>query len=80
MRVFAMTMGGTIALLSLSAQAQQQPSIGHLRQASVEIFCLRQALPEGAASVLCFILARRHPKQSTRSLIEVGEHAVAIQE
>ena len=37
MRIFAMTLGGTIALLSLSAQAQQQPSIGQDLAATIAL-------------------------------------------
>ena len=59
---------------------EQLLGVGHLGQVAVEVAGPRQPLPELAIAI--FRLERRgmHPEDFARAGVEIGEHAVAIEE
>ena len=79
-RPFAERQAGQDRRLQMPDAIEQQASIGHFRQRAVEILGLRQPAPEAAAAVLALIVANGHAEQSARSFVEVGKHAVGVEE
>ena len=59
---------------------EQDARIGHFGEIAVEVRGLGKPLPEHAPAVLIDIVFRPHAEQSARGQIEIGQHAVGVEE
>ncbi len=66
--------------LKMRDGVEQLARIGHFAKRGVEIGRVGEAFPELPAAVARLECARRHAEQCLGAGIEIGEHAVAVEE
>jgi hypothetical protein len=67
-------------LIEMLDGVEQKGRVGQFGKRAVEVLALRNPSPKLMPTVFGLELARLHAKQAPDALIEIGEHAIGVEE